>query len=46
MMLSPAWPSAGPTGGAGLAAPGYSSGISLGDGSYFGRRAARHAAYR
>jgi predicted oxidoreductase len=29
---------------AGLAAPGYSSGISLGDGSYFGRRAARHAA--
>jgi succinate dehydrogenase/fumarate reductase flavoprotein subunit len=31
---------------AGLAAPGYSSGISLGDGSYFGRRAARHAARR
>ena len=29
---------------AGLAAPGYSSGISLGDGSYFGRRAGRHAA--
>ena len=31
---------------AGLAAPGYSSGISLGDGSYFGRRAGRHAAAR
>jgi 3-oxo-5alpha-steroid 4-dehydrogenase len=31
---------------AGLAAPGYSSGISLGDGCYFGRRAARHAAKR
>jgi len=31
---------------AGLAAPGYSSGISLGDGSYFGRRAGRHAAKR
>lgn len=31
---------------AGLAAPGYSSGISLGDGSYFGRRAGRHAARR
>jgi succinate dehydrogenase/fumarate reductase flavoprotein subunit len=29
---------------AGLAAPGYSSGISLGDGSYFGRRAGRKAA--
>jgi len=31
---------------AGLAAPGYSSGISLGDGSYFGRRAGRKAAAR
>jgi succinate dehydrogenase/fumarate reductase flavoprotein subunit len=31
---------------AGLAAPGYSSGISLGDGSYFGRRAGRAAAKR
>jgi 3-oxo-5alpha-steroid 4-dehydrogenase len=29
---------------AGLAAPGYSSGISLGDGCYFGRRAGRHVA--
>jgi len=31
---------------AGLAAPGYSSGLSLGDGSYFGRRAGRAAAKR
>ena len=31
---------------AGSPAPGYSSGISLGDGSYFGRRAGRHAAAR
>jgi 3-oxo-5alpha-steroid 4-dehydrogenase len=29
---------------AGLAAPGYVSGISLGDGSFFGRRAGAHAA--
>lgn len=30
----------------GLAAPGYSSGLSLGDGSFFGRRAGRAAARR
>jgi 3-oxo-5alpha-steroid 4-dehydrogenase len=30
----------------GLAAPGYSSGLSLGDGSFFGRRAGRRAASR
>jgi 3-oxo-5alpha-steroid 4-dehydrogenase len=28
----------------GIAAPGYSSGLSLGDGSFFGRRAGQHAA--
>jgi 3-oxo-5alpha-steroid 4-dehydrogenase len=32
--------------GASLAAPHYASGISLGDGSFFGRRAGRHAATR
>jgi predicted oxidoreductase len=26
-----------------LAAPGYSSGLSIGDGTFFGRRAGRHA---
>jgi 3-oxo-5alpha-steroid 4-dehydrogenase len=31
---------------AGIAAHGYVSGISLGDGTYFGRRAGRHAAQR
>ncbi len=30
----------------GLAAPGYSSGLSIGDGTFFGRRAGRHAAAR
>ena len=30
----------------GIAAPGYSSGLSLGDGSFFGRRAGRNAAAR
>ena len=30
----------------GIAAPGYSSGISIGDGTFFGRRAGRHAAVR
>ena len=30
----------------GIAAPGYSSGLSLGDGSFFGRRAGREAAQR
>ena len=29
-----------------LAAPGYSSGLSIGDGTFFGRRAGRHAAAR
>jgi 3-oxo-5alpha-steroid 4-dehydrogenase len=29
-----------------LAAPGYSSGLSIGDGTFFGRRAGRHAARR
>ena len=27
-----------------IAAPGYSSGLSIGDGTFFGRRAGRHAA--
>ena len=27
-----------------LAAPGYSSGLSIGDGTFFGRRAGRHVA--
>ena len=31
---------------AGIAAPGYASGISLGDGSFFGRRAGRSASER
>ncbi len=30
----------------GIAAPGYASGISIGDGTFFGRRAGRHAARR
>ena len=44
-MVVPGLYAAGRT-SAGLAAPGYSSGISLGDGSYFGRRAARAAVKR
>jgi succinate dehydrogenase/fumarate reductase flavoprotein subunit len=30
----------------GIAAPGYASGLSIGDGTFFGRRAGRHAAQR
>jgi 3-oxo-5alpha-steroid 4-dehydrogenase len=30
----------------GIAAPGYASGLSIGDGTFFGRRAGRHAAGR
>ncbi len=30
----------------GIAAPGYASGVSIGDGTFFGRRAGRHAAGR
>jgi succinate dehydrogenase/fumarate reductase flavoprotein subunit len=30
----------------GIAAPGYASGLSIGDGTFFGRRAGRHAAAR
>ncbi len=30
----------------GIAAPGYASGVSIGDGTFFGRRAGRHAARR
>ena len=30
----------------GIAAPGYASGLSIGDGTFFGRRAGRHAAER